>query len=100
LGSKTLAGRHPRSEAFFRKEPLTQSASFLRGRSQLREGLGRRIRELRLSSKMTQRELAEDAQIRQALVSAIERGEANPTLDSVLRIAIALDVSFADLFRP
>jgi DNA-binding XRE family transcriptional regulator len=100
LGSKPLVGRRPRSEAFFRRELLTQSASFLRGRSQLREALGRKIRALRLSSKMTQRELADDAQIRQALVSAIERGEANPTLDSVLRIAMALDVGFADLFRP
>ena len=49
---------------------------------------------------MSQRDLAEDAEMRQALISQIERGEANPTLDSILRIAIALDVSFIELFEP
>lgn len=73
--------------------------SFATTRRRLRDNLGRRVRELRLSLKMTQADLAEDAEIRQALVSAIERGEANPTLDSVLRVAIALDVSLAELFE-
>jgi transcriptional regulator with XRE-family HTH domain len=47
---------------------------------------------------MSQRDLAEDAGVRQALISQIERGEANPTIDSILRIAVALNVSFSDLF--
>ncbi|WP_247837483.1 helix-turn-helix transcriptional regulator [Bradyrhizobium sp. 200] len=79
---------------------MTESESFVRGRRQLRDTLARRVRELRLSLKMSQRDLAEDAEMRQALISQIERGEANPTLDSVLRIAIALDVSFIELFEP
>jgi len=66
---------------------------------QLRETLGRKVRERRLSLAMSQRDLAEAAGIRQALVSEIERGEANPTLDSVLRIATTLEVSFAELFE-
>jgi transcriptional regulator with XRE-family HTH domain len=81
-------------------EAVTESESFVRGRRQLRDTLARRVRELRLSLKMSQRDLAEDAEMRQALISQIERGEANPTLDSVLRIAIALDVSFIELFEP
>jgi transcriptional regulator with XRE-family HTH domain len=76
-----------------------ESESFVRVRMQLRDTLARRVRELRLSMKMTQRDLAEDAGIRQALLSQIERGEANPTLDSILRIATALEVSFAELFE-
>jgi transcriptional regulator with XRE-family HTH domain len=47
---------------------------------------------------LSQRDLAERAGIRQALVSQIELGEANVTLDSLLRIAIALDVDLAGLF--
>lgn len=78
---------------------VTKSESFVRIRKQLRETLGRRVRELRLSSKMSQRDLAEDSGIRQALISQIERGEANPTLDSVVRIAMALDVDLAELFE-
>ncbi|MBA5845223.1 helix-turn-helix transcriptional regulator, partial [Escherichia coli] len=35
---------------------------------------------------------------RQALISEIERGEANPTLDSILRIATALGVEVVELF--
>jgi ribosome-binding protein aMBF1 (putative translation factor) len=81
-------------------EAVTESESFVRVRMQLRDTLAHRVRELRLSLKMSQRDLAEDAEMRQALISEIERGEANPTLDSVLRIAIALDVSFIELFKP
>jgi DNA adenine methylase len=46
---------------------------------------------------MSQRGLAEQAGIRQALISEIERGEANVTIDSLLRIAIALQVSLPGL---
>lgn len=78
---------------------MTESESFLRVSTQLRDTLGRKVKELRLSLKLTQRDLAEGAGIRQALVSQIERGEANPTLESILRIATALEVSFAELFE-
>lgn len=78
---------------------MTVCESFVRTQSQLRDSLARRVRELRLSSKMSQRDLAEQAGIRQALVSRIERGEANVTLDSLLRVAIALHVDFAGLFE-
>ncbi|MGY3532219.1 transcriptional regulator with XRE-family HTH domain [Bradyrhizobium sp. USDA 4452] len=48
---------------------------------------------------MTQAELAERAESRRALISDIERGEANPTLDSVLRIAMALGVEASKLLK-
>ena len=73
--------------------------SFARTQSQLRETLARRVKGLRLSSKMSQRDLAERAGIRQALISQIELGEANVTLDSLLKIAIALEVDFTGLFQ-
>lgn len=41
---------------------------------------------------MSQADLADRTETRQALISEIERGEANPTLDSILRIATALGV--------
>lgn len=65
----------------------------------LREALGHKVKEQRLALKMTQRDLAEGAGVRQALVSAIERGEANPTLNSIMRIATALEVNFSELFE-
>ena len=42
--------------------------------------------------------LAEEAGVTQALVSAIERGRANPTLDSLERLALVLGVRVAELF--
>jgi transcriptional regulator with XRE-family HTH domain len=77
---------------------VTESESFVRIRIKLRDTLAHRVRELRHSLKMSQRDLAEEAELRQALISEIERGEANPTLDSLLKIAIALDVSLIALF--
>jgi transcriptional regulator with XRE-family HTH domain len=46
---------------------------------------------------MSQTDLAKRARVRRALVSDIERGLANPTLGSLLRITRALGVGLADL---
>ncbi|MGY3405053.1 transcriptional regulator with XRE-family HTH domain [Bradyrhizobium sp. GM5.1] len=48
---------------------------------------------------MTQSDLADRAEIRRALISDIERGETNPTLDSIHRIAVALGVGPAELLK-
>ncbi|WP_283808005.1 helix-turn-helix domain-containing protein [Bradyrhizobium shewense] len=58
--------------------------------------LGRRIRELRQTSRMSQRDLAERAGI--SLVSQIELAEANLTLASLLKIAMR-SVSTLQPFR-
>jgi transcriptional regulator with XRE-family HTH domain len=65
----------------------------------VKDSLGRKIRQLRLSLKMSQMELAEKAETDQAFISEMERGVANPTLDSILRIAKALRVTVAELFQ-
>jgi transcriptional regulator with XRE-family HTH domain len=48
---------------------------------------------------MSQEELADEAETRRALISQIERGEANPTLDSIVKIATALGVEIGELFN-
>ncbi|WP_456854387.1 helix-turn-helix domain-containing protein [Bradyrhizobium sp. USDA 4501] len=78
---------------------VTGSDSFEGAQQRLRTVLGRNVRKLRLSLRMTQAELAERAESRRALISDIERGEANPTLDSVLRIAMALSVEASELLK-
>ncbi|MGY3133420.1 transcriptional regulator with XRE-family HTH domain [Bradyrhizobium sp. USDA 4501] len=78
---------------------MTGSDSFEGAQQRLRTVLGRNVRKLRLSLRMTQAELAERAESRRALISDIERGEANPTLDSVLRIAMALSVEASELLK-
>ena len=60
--------------------------------------LAANVRRLRQDAGLSQQGLAEAAEIRQALISEIERGEANPTLESLVKLAEALKVDLATLF--
>jgi transcriptional regulator with XRE-family HTH domain len=44
-----------------------------------------------------QHDLANEAGVRQALISSIEASRANPTVESLDEVASALDVAVADL---
>jgi transcriptional regulator with XRE-family HTH domain len=61
--------------------------------------LGKAVRELRRKRGATQEALARDAALTTATLSLIERGEANPTWDTLKKIAAALGVSIADLAK-
>lgn len=63
-----------------------------------RDVLARNVRRLRTARDLSQEKLAADADLRQALISEIEIGVANPTLDSLTKIAAALKVEMIDLF--
>jgi len=56
----------------------------------------RLLRDERIRSKTSMIRLAEKSGLSVAMISYVERGLRNPTLDTLLRIAIALDV---DLWR-
>jgi transcriptional regulator with XRE-family HTH domain len=60
--------------------------------------LARNLRRLRLERGLSQDDLAAEAGIRQALVSAIEVATANPTLESLDRLTSALKIDMAALF--
>ena len=78
-------------------DTLAESDSFAKAQKRVRSVLGRKVADLRRSLELTQADLAKAAGIRRALVIEVERGIANPTLDSIIRIAIALDVDPAEL---
>lgn len=59
--------------------------------------LGYRVKQARLDKEMTQEELSSASGIQQADISRIEKGLANPSLKTVIRIANALDASLLDL---
>jgi transcriptional regulator with XRE-family HTH domain len=59
--------------------------------------LGEAIRQLRRKRGVTQERLAEDAGLTAATLSLIERGRANPTWDTVKKIAATLDSSMGEL---
>jgi transcriptional regulator with XRE-family HTH domain len=59
--------------------------------------LGQAIRQLRQKRGLTQVALGEKAAITGRSLSLIERGHANPTWDTVKKIAVALDSSMGEL---
>jgi transcriptional regulator with XRE-family HTH domain len=60
--------------------------------------LGDRIREIRESRKLTQEELAYQADLDYSYVNQIENGRKNPTVQILDQIAKVLKVTIKDLF--
>jgi len=60
--------------------------------------VGKRIRELRKASGMTQAELAEAAELEVETISRLEQGTRGATLDSIDRIAQALGIGLKEFF--
>jgi len=63
----------------------------------LQKAFGRQVRQLRKLRQFTQEEVAGRAGISYKYVGQIERGEVNPSLDIVVRLAQVLEVAPADL---
>lgn len=61
--------------------------------------LGEAIRQLRNKRSLSQEDLAHEAGVTTGTISAIERGNSNPTWGTVKRIARALDVSMPELAK-
>ena len=61
--------------------------------------LGEAVRQLREKRGATQEAVARDAGITTATLSLIERGQANPTWDTLRKVAAALDSSMGKLGR-
>ena len=63
------------------------------------KAFGDRIREVRLRKGLSQEQLARLAEIDRTYIGGIERGERNLGIKNVWRIADALGIPAADLFR-
>lgn len=55
------------------------------------------VRKLRVKHAISQEALAVDAGVDRSYVGRIERGVENPTVETLERLAVALDVSVAEL---
>jgi len=64
------------------------------------KNLGKRVRELRRAKLLTQEELAEKCDLHPTYIGGIERGERNPSIQSLLRIADGLGMEIKDLLAP
>ena len=61
--------------------------------------VGKRIREIRNSQKISQQELGERADLNYKFVGGIERGERNPSIETLRKVAHGLKVEVGELFR-
>jgi transcriptional regulator with XRE-family HTH domain len=61
--------------------------------------VGSNLYRLRTTRGWTRQDLARAAGLRERGIARIERGDANPRLDALTRLAIALGVSHADFFQ-
>lgn len=66
-------------------------------RYKIAQKVGKRIRILRKKKKLTQEGLAEKIKIHVSTLGRIERGESNPPLHTLNKIANALGVSLKDI---
>jgi len=63
------------------------------------KNLGLRIKQLRGELKMTQEDLAFKVGVDRSYMGFLERGEKNPTLKNIVKIADALNVTLSELFQ-
>lgn len=67
-------------------------------RSKICQLFGRQIKKLRQRQGLSQEALAYEAGIHRTYIGSIERGERNPSLNNIYRIAKVLKVSLPRLF--
>ncbi len=68
------------------------------GQSGINRRFGKAIRRRRRELDFSQEELAERAELHRSYISDIERGERNPSLENIEKLAKALNISIAHLF--
>jgi transcriptional regulator with XRE-family HTH domain len=59
--------------------------------------LGMKLKELRTQQGMSQTAMAKKVRVKQAYIAMLEKGQENPTLDVLERLAKALKVTVAEL---
>lgn len=67
--------------------------------STLLRGLGRAVREARAELRISQEELSLRTGVHRNYIGGIERGERNPSVTTIVRLAGALEVPPSELFR-
>ena len=59
---------------------------------------GQAVREARIAAGLTQEELADRSGLDRSYIGGVERGERNPTLTVIEKIAEGFDITLAELF--
>jgi len=61
--------------------------------------VGQRIKEIRVEKNMSQEEVANTAEMERSFITHIENGRRNISIDTLLRVVDALDISFYEFFN-
>jgi transcriptional regulator with XRE-family HTH domain len=80
-------------------KPIKRLKRFERKFQWWQKNFGIVVRELRLKAKLSQRELAKRANLSMSTLVSIEKGNANPMLNSMENLAIALGTRLSHLFK-
>jgi transcriptional regulator with XRE-family HTH domain len=65
----------------------------------VRKALGKRVRELRLKKKWSQEELAHESGLARSFAGAIERGEKDLRITTLVKLANTFKVPIGQLFK-
>lgn len=65
----------------------------------LKRAFGQALREVRLKHSITQLDLSSNSGVHRVYVGELERGEKNPSLETIFRLADAINVSPTELIR-
>ena len=65
----------------------------------IKESFGKRVRELRLSMKLSQEKFALKINMDRTYFSAVESGKRNISLENIKKISDGLNVTLEELFR-
>jgi len=79
---------------------MTEKSSGSPRPATISEALGRRIKQCRHIANKSQETLAFEALVDRTYISAIERGIANPSIETLANICFALNVTLCELFAP
>ncbi|CAN7160529.1 helix-turn-helix domain-containing protein [Paraburkholderia hospita] len=69
-------------------------------RNPVATAVGKRVKECRIDAGKSQEELAHEAHLDRTRIGAIERGDANPTVETLAQIAFVLGLTLSELFQP
>jgi ribosome-binding protein aMBF1 (putative translation factor) len=91
-GFAGLAARAQRSWDSDAQAAYAAATDAFEAEARAREALGAQLASARIAKKLSQPALSEKSGVQQAEISRIERGLANPTVTTLARLALALEL--------
>lgn len=64
----------------------------------IQEQIGKRIREIRLSKRLSQEDCALNSDLNRTYFGSVERGERNISIINLKKICVSFDISLRDFF--